>query len=114
MRGRPKSRLGHGLAAQPGGKDGMRGPWQRARVPRVRWRAGRQRGRGWPVARCYRQAPVGSWGGARQEDRRQGSPNRRRGTVAINGDGAGTMVADDGALALPHGEGKSEVRWGRD
>jgi hypothetical protein len=29
--GRPKSRLGHGLAAQPSGANGLRGPLQRAR-----------------------------------------------------------------------------------
>jgi hypothetical protein len=34
--------------------------------------------------------------------------------VAVNGGGAGTVVADDGALALHHVEGESEVRWGRD
>jgi hypothetical protein len=26
----------------------------------------------------------------------------------------GAVVTDDGALALHHGEGESEVRWGRD
>jgi hypothetical protein len=63
---------------------------------------------------------VGSQGGAGKEDWRWGSPNRRRvggavglrGAVAVDGSGAGTVVADDGALALHHGEGKSEVRWG--
>jgi hypothetical protein len=30
------------------------------------------------------------------------------------GSGAGTVVTDDGTLALHHGEGESEVRWGRD
>jgi hypothetical protein len=38
----------------------------------------------------------------------------RRGAVAVDGGGAGTVVADDGALALHHGVGESEVRWGRD
>jgi hypothetical protein len=66
---------------------------------------------------------VGPWGGAGQEDRWWGSPNPRRvgrgavgwhDAVAVNGGGAGTMVADDGALALHHVEGESEVRWGRD
>jgi hypothetical protein len=44
----------------------------------------------------------GAWGGA----------VGRRGAVAVDGGGAGTVVADDGALALHHGEGESEVRWG--
>jgi hypothetical protein len=38
----------------------------------------------------------------------------RRGAVAVDGDRVGTMIADDGALALHHGEGESEVRWGSD
>jgi hypothetical protein len=38
----------------------------------------------------------------------------RRGMMAVDGGGAGTVVVDDGALALHHGEGESEVRWGRD
>jgi hypothetical protein len=38
----------------------------------------------------------------------------RRGAMAVDGGGASTVVADDGALALHHGEGESEVRWGRD
>jgi hypothetical protein len=38
----------------------------------------------------------------------------RRGAVAVDGGGAGTVVADNGALALHYGEGGSEVRWGRD
>jgi hypothetical protein len=65
---------------------------------------------------------VGSRGGTGQEDRRWGSPNQRRvggavgrrGAVAIDGGGAGTVVIDDGTLALHHGEGGSGVRWGRD
>jgi hypothetical protein len=43
-----------------------------------------------------------------------GGAVRRRGTVAVGDGGAGTVVADDGALALHHGEGESEVRWGRE
>jgi hypothetical protein len=31
--------------------------------------------------------------------------------VTVDGGGAGTMVADDGALAVHHGEGGGEVRW---
>jgi hypothetical protein len=27
---------------------------------------------------------------------------------------SGTVVTDDGALALHHGEGEGEVRWGQD
>jgi predicted Rossmann-fold nucleotide-binding protein len=65
---------------------------------------------------------AGSRGGVGQEDRRRGSHNRRRvgeavgqrGVVVVDGGGAGTMVADDGALARHHGEGEREVRWGRD
>jgi hypothetical protein len=38
----------------------------------------------------------------------------RHSMVAVDGGGAGTVVTDDGALALHHGEGESEVRWGRD
>jgi hypothetical protein len=38
----------------------------------------------------------------------------RRSAVAVDGGGAGTVVADDGALALHHEVGESEVRWGRD
>jgi hypothetical protein len=63
---------------------------------------------------------VGSRGGAGQEDRWRGSPNRRRvggavgrrGAVAVDGGGAGTVVANDGALALHHRGRESEVRWG--
>jgi hypothetical protein len=63
------------------------------------------------------------WGGcAGQEDRRRGSPNRRHtggavgrcGVVAVDSGGAGMVVTDGWALALHHGEGESEVRWGRD
>jgi hypothetical protein len=35
----------------------------------------------------------------------------RRDAVAVDVCGAGTVVANDGALALHHGEGESEVRW---
>jgi hypothetical protein len=34
------------------------------------------------------------------------------GAVAVDGGGAGTVVADDRALAQHHGEGEREVRWG--
>jgi hypothetical protein len=34
--------------------------------------------------------------------------------VAVDGGGAGTMVTNNGTLALHHGERESEVRWGRD
>jgi hypothetical protein len=65
---------------------------------------------------------VGSRGRAGQKDWWRGSPNRRRvgeavgqrGTVAVDGGGAGTVVVDDRALAQHHGEGEREVRWGRD
>jgi hypothetical protein len=50
---------------------------------------------------------VGSQGGAGQEDRWLGA-------VAADGGGAGTVVADDGALALHPRERESEVNWGRD
>jgi hypothetical protein len=61
---------------------------------------------------------VGSRSGAGQEDRHMGSPNRwhvgeavgQRDVVVVDGGGAGTMVADDGALARHHGEGEREVR----
>jgi hypothetical protein len=36
----------------------------------------------------------------------------RRGAVAVDGGGAGTVVANDGALALHHRGRESEVRWG--
>jgi hypothetical protein len=63
---------------------------------------------------------VGSRGARGQDDRRQGSPNQRHvggggqwgDAVAVDGGGAGTVVANDEALALHHGEGESEVRWG--
>jgi hypothetical protein len=45
---------------------------------------------------------------------RGGGSVGRRGMMAVDGGGAGTVVVDDGALALHHGEGESEVRWGRD
>jgi hypothetical protein len=35
-----------------------------------------------------------------------------RGTVKFDGGGAGTVVADDVAQVLQHGEGKRRVRWG--
>jgi hypothetical protein len=38
----------------------------------------------------------------------------RRNMVVVVCGGAGTVVTDDGALALHHGEGESEVRWDRD
>jgi hypothetical protein len=37
----------------------------------------------------------------------------RRGVVAVDGGGAGAVVADDRALALHHGGREREVRWGR-
>jgi hypothetical protein len=37
----------------------------------------------------------------------------RHGVVAVDDGGAGTVVTDDGALALHHREGESEVRWGQ-
>jgi hypothetical protein len=64
-RGQPTSWLGLGLAARDVGT---------GRTRRVRSRRGdhaqftrasaRWRGGGWPVARCYQKAPVGSRGGA--------------------------------------------------
>jgi hypothetical protein len=60
---------------------------------------------------------VGSRRGAGQEDRRRvggGGAVGQWGAVAVGGGGVGTLVADDGALALHNGEGESEVRWGRD
>jgi hypothetical protein len=36
----------------------------------------------------------------------------RRCTVAFNYGGAGTVVADDAALVLHHGESRRKVRWG--
>jgi hypothetical protein len=38
----------------------------------------------------------------------------RCGVVAVNGGGAGTVVTDDGALAVHHGVGEREVRWDQD
>jgi hypothetical protein len=35
-----------------------------------------------------------------------------RGTAKFDGGGAGTVVADDVAQVLQHGEGKRRVRWG--
>jgi hypothetical protein len=43
-----------------------------------------------------------------------GSGMARRNMVVVVCGGAGTVVTDDGALALHHGEGESEVRWDRD
>jgi hypothetical protein len=36
----------------------------------------------------------------------------RHGVVAFGGGGAGTVVADDAALVLHHGERGRKVRWG--
>jgi hypothetical protein len=39
----------------------------------------------------------------------------RRGTVVVDGGGAGAVVTDNEALALHHGgEKEKEVRWGRE
>jgi hypothetical protein len=53
-------------------------------------------------------------GGAHPIGGASGGAVGRRGAVAVNGGGAGMVVADDGALAQHHGEGESEVTWGRD
>jgi hypothetical protein len=37
----------------------------------------------------------------------------RPGVVAFDGGGAGTVVADDTALVLHHGERERKVKWGR-
>jgi hypothetical protein len=52
--------------------------------------------------------------GLTQSVARRGGAVGQCGAVAVDGGGAGTVVADDRALALHHGEGESEVRWGRD
>jgi hypothetical protein len=36
----------------------------------------------------------------------------RRGTVAVDGGGARTVVADEAALVLHHGGRERKVRWG--
>jgi hypothetical protein len=58
-----------------------------------------------------------STGGVPRWRRARRSAARRGGGIGMarcGGGGAGTVVTDDGALALHHGEGESEVRWGRD
>jgi hypothetical protein len=50
--------------------------------------------------------------GFTQSVARRGGAVGQHSAVAVDGGGAGTVVADDGALALHHGEGESEVRWG--
>jgi hypothetical protein len=50
--------------------------------------------------------------GLTQSAARRGGAVGRCSAVAVDIGGAGTVVADDGALALHHGEGESEVRWG--
>jgi hypothetical protein len=50
--------------------------------------------------------------GLTQSVARQEGGGQWCGAVAVDGGGAGTVVTDDGALALHHGDGESEVRWG--
>jgi hypothetical protein len=45
---------------------------------------------------------------------RGGGAVGRRGAVMVDGSGAGTVAADNGALVLHHGERESEVGWGQD
>jgi hypothetical protein len=45
-------------------------------------------------------------GGAHPIGGASGGAVGRRDAVAVNGSGVGTVVADDGALALHHGEGE--------
>jgi hypothetical protein len=106
MRGRP----GHGLAAQPSpAEDTVHDGRKTGRAMRAqgavtaRSSHARRRGdaldggAGWPVARCRQQAPVGSRGGVRQEERRRGSP-RRSGDGGAAGSGQRGGVPVGGRL----------------
>jgi hypothetical protein len=97
MRGRPKSRLGHGLAAQPSGANSTRGPLQCARAGTVTTRrphAGRRGGvltGGSAVAR-RRQGVAGEhrWGRATVGQREVA------GAAAFNGGRVAPVVVDEG------------------
>jgi hypothetical protein len=101
MRGRLKSRLGHGLAAQPSGANGTRGPLQRARagaVTRRRPRAGRRGGvltGGSAVAR-RRQGVAG------EHRRGRATVGQREvaGAAAFNGGRVAPVVVDEGGWVL--------------
>jgi hypothetical protein len=99
MCSQPKSRLGHGLAAQPSGANGLRSPLQHARARVVttrRPRTGRQQG----VARDLEGA---TWKVPGKEERagahRNGGSTTRReessGTAAFaSGEGAPVVVVE--------------------
>jgi hypothetical protein len=65
-------------------------------------------------------AHTGKGGGAGQGELRRGSPQQRRVggavgrrcAVVFGNGGAGTVVTDDAALVLHHGERGRKVRWG--
>jgi hypothetical protein len=53
-----------------------------------------------------------SRGGAHPNSARIDGAVGRRGTVAFDGGGAGTVVAVDAAQVMHHGERERRVRWG--
>jgi hypothetical protein len=84
-----------------------------AQAAMARWRlmCCRVRGEGTKaVGRVHRAGR--SAAGLTQSAARQGGGGAvgRHNAVAVNGGGVGTVVTNDGALALHHGEGESEVR----
>jgi hypothetical protein len=130
MRGHPKRRLGHGLAAQPSGATGLRGLLQRARAgvvttcrPRVGRRGGVLAG-GSAVAR-RRQGVArdleGVTGKVPGKEERAGAHRngwstvrrckRRRAAAFISGDGAPVVAGGgDEALQLGRGEGVRDLQ----
>jgi hypothetical protein len=105
------------------------GPWPAASGQNWPMRGGSRRpaarpSRGSPAARVLQGRGRGHRGGG------EGAPGKKIGggahpiggasggggqwcgAVAVDGGGAGTVVTDDGALALHHGDGESEVSWG--
>jgi hypothetical protein len=130
MRGRPKSRLGHGLAAQPSGANGLRSPLQRVRAsvvttrrPRVGQRGGVLTGGSVVAHRWQGIADEHRWGpgvaSGKEErtgaHRNGGSTARRRKrhrAAVFNGGGVAPVVIDEGGWVLQL-EGDPGVRWRR-
>jgi hypothetical protein len=125
MCGRLKSRLGHGLAAQPSGANGLCGPLQRTRRRghhvqtargTTRWRARWRLGSGSTVARCCQRSRGGHSEGAGQGGVGRGAPERWvDGEVAQIASGGGVqrrrvapVVIDVRGGILQHRCGKGE------
>jgi hypothetical protein len=118
MRGRPKRRLGHDLAAQPSGATGLRGLLH-ARCTRgtARWRAHQRLGGGLTVARCCRRSRGGHGEGAGQGGEDRGAPERRVNGEAVpttSGGGVhrrgGGSGGGDEVLQLGRGEGVRDLQ----